>query len=266
MEHITREEAYDLLKKYNKDPFHIQHALTVEAVMKWYTEELGFGADAEYWGIVGLLHDIDFELYPEEHCIKAPELLREGGVGEDIIHGVVSHGYGITVDVAPEHEMEKVLFAADELTGLIWAAALMRPSKSTKDMELKSLKKKYKSKGFAAGCSREVIERGAEQLGWELDKLLTMTLEAMKATEDEINADIDRLISLKLEIMNTIWQVTDENAQMVLERRYHRFKSWEDIAADMRVSIRWVHKIHAKALDDVEKILEKRQQSASEFT
>ena len=192
MEHITREEAYDLLKKYNKDPFHIQHALTVETVMKWYAEELGFGADVEYWGIVGLLHDIDFELYPEEHCIKAPELLREGGVGEDIIHGVVSHGYGITVDVAPEHEMEKVLFAADVLTGLIWAAALMRPSKSTKDMELKSLKKKYKSKGFAAGCSREVIERGAEQLGWELDKLLTMTLEAMKATEDEINTEIEK--------------------------------------------------------------------------
>ena len=191
MEHITREEAYDLLKKYNKDPFHIQHALTVEAVMKWYTEELGFGADAEYWGIVGLLHDIDFELYPEEHCIKAPELLREGGVGEDIIHGVVSHGYGITVDVAPEHEMEKVLFAADELTGLIWAAALMRPSKSTKDMELKSLKKKYKSKGFAAGCSREVIERGAEQLGWELQKLLTMTLQAMADCEDEIKSEMD---------------------------------------------------------------------------
>ena len=131
-----------------------------------------------------------FELYPEQHCIKAPELLRAGGVSEDIIHGVVSHGYGITVDVAPEHEMEKVLFAADELTGLIWAAALMRPSKSTKDMELKSLKKKYKSKGFAAGCSREVIERGADQLGWELDKLLTMTLDAMKATEDEIKAEM----------------------------------------------------------------------------
>ena len=130
---------------------------------------------------------MDFECDPEEHCIKAPELLREGGVSEDIIHGVVSHGYGITVDVAPEHEMEKVLFAADELTGLIWAAALMRPSKSTKDMELKSLKKKYKSKGFAAGCSREVIERGAEMLGWDLDKLLNMTLEAMRATEDEIN-------------------------------------------------------------------------------
>ena len=199
MEHITREEAYDLLKKYNKDPFHIQHARTVEAVMKWYAEELGFGADAEYWGIVGLLHDIDFELYPAEHCLKAPELLRDGGVSEDIIHAVCSHGYGITVecgttiDVEPVHEMEKVLFAADELTGLIWAAALMRPSKSTKDMELKSLKKKYKSKGFAAGCSREVIERGAAQLNWELEKLLTMTLQAMAATEDEIKAEMEDL-------------------------------------------------------------------------
>ncbi len=191
MEQITREDAYELLKKYNKDPFHIQHALTVEAVMKWYANELGFADEAEYWGIVGLLHDIDFELYPNEHCIKAPELLREGGVSEDIIHGVVSHGYGITVDVAPEREMEKVLFAADELTGLIWAAALMRPSKSTKDMELKSLKKKYKSKGFAAGCSRDVIERGADQLGWELDKLLTMTMEAMKATEDEVSREVN---------------------------------------------------------------------------
>lgn len=191
MEQITREQAYDLLKKYNKDPFHLQHALTVEAVMKWYAKELGYGEEAQYWGIVGLLHDIDFEQYPDQHCIKAPELLREGGVSEDIIHAVVSHGYGITVDVAPEREMEKVLFAADELTGLIWAAALMRPSKSTKDMELKSLKKKYKSKGFAAGCSRDVIERGALQLGWDLDKLLTMTLEAMKATEDEINQEVE---------------------------------------------------------------------------
>ena len=191
MEQITRERAYDLLKEYNKDPFHLQHALTVEAVMKWYAKELGYGEEAEYWGIVGLLHDIDFEQYPDQHCIKAPELLREGGVSEDIIHAVVSHGYGITVDVAPEREMEKVLFAADELTGLIWAAALMRPSKSTKDMELKSLKKKYKSKGFAAGCSRDVIERGALQLGWDLDKLLTMTLEAMKATEDEINEEVE---------------------------------------------------------------------------
>ena len=196
METITRDEAFTLLKKYNKDPFHIQHALTVEAVMKWYANELGYGKDAEDWGIVGLLHDIDFELYPEEHCLKAPEMLREAGVGEDVIHSVVSHGYGITVgcgvtiDVAPEQEMEKVLFAADELTGLIWAAALMRPSKSTKDMELKSLKKKYKSKGFAAGCSREVIERGAQQLGWELEKLLTMTLQAMAASEDTINAEL----------------------------------------------------------------------------
>lgn len=197
MSDITREEAFELLRKYNQDPFHLQHALTVEAVMKWYAKELGYAAEATHWGIVGLLHDIDFELYPEEHCLKAPEMLREAGVGEDVIHSVVSHGYGITVgcgvtiDVAPEQEMEKVLFAADELTGLIWAAALMRPSKSTKDMELKSLKKKYKSKGFAAGCSREVIERGAQQLGWELEKLLTMTLQAMAASEDTINAELE---------------------------------------------------------------------------
>ena len=197
MDYIAREDALALLKKYNKDPFHMQHAMTVEAVMRWYAKELGYGDAEEYWGIVGLLHDIDFELYPEEHCLKAPELLREVGVGEDIIHAVVSHGYGITVgcgvtlDVAPEHEMEKVLFAADELTGLIGAAALMRPSKSTKDMELKSLKKKYKSKGFAAGCSREVIERGAGQLGWDLEKLLTMTLQAMAATEDTIQAEVE---------------------------------------------------------------------------
>jgi len=198
MGHLTRDEALELLKKYNRDPFHIQHALTVEAVMKWFADELGYGDEADHWGIVGLLHDIDFELYPDEHCLKAPELLRQAGVGEDIIHSVVSHGYGITVgcgatiDVAPEHEMEKVLFAVDELTGLIWAAALMRPSKSTKDMELKSLKKKYKSKGFAAGCSREVIERGAEMLGWELDKLLTMALRAMAATEDIVRLQLDQ--------------------------------------------------------------------------
>ena len=197
METITRNEAFALLKKYNTEPFHIQHALTVEAVMKWYAKELGYEEDTEYWGIIGLLHDIDFELYPEEHCLKAPELLREVGVGEDVIHSVVSHGYGITVGcgatiaVEPVHEMEKVLFAADELTGLIWAAALMRPSKSTKDMDLKSLKKKYKSKGFAAGCSREVIQRGADQLGWDLAKLLTMTLEAMAASEDTINAEME---------------------------------------------------------------------------
>lgn len=193
MEHITREEAYDLLKKYNKDPFHIQHALTVETVMKWYAEELGFGADAEYWGIVGLLHDIDFELYPEEHCERAPELLRNGGAEEDLVHAVVSHGYGIRVDVAPEHEMEKVLFAADELTGLIWAAAKMRPSKSTKDMELSSLKKKFKDKKFAAGCSRDVIRRGAEQLGWELDKLMEQTILAMRSCEDRVNKEMEEL-------------------------------------------------------------------------
>ena len=187
---ITRDEAFALLKKYNKDPFHIQHALTVEAVMRWYACELGYGEEEDYWGMVGLLHDIDFELYPEEHCLKAPEMLKEGGVSDDMIHAVVSHGYGLCCDVAPEREMEKVLFAADELTGLIWASALMRPSKSTKDMELKSLKKKYKDKKFAAGCSREVISQGAENLGWELDKLLEMTLQAMQAKEDEINAAV----------------------------------------------------------------------------
>lgn len=193
MEHISREAALSLLKQYNKDPFHIQHAYTVESVMQWYATKLGYGEDADYWGLVGLLHDIDFEVYPEEHCIKAPELLRAGGVGEDMIHAVCSHGYGITVDIKPEHEMEKVLFAADELTGLIWAAALMRPSKSTKDMELKSLKKKYKSKGFAAGCSREIIAKGAEILGWELDQLLADTLAAMQAKEDEINEKCEEL-------------------------------------------------------------------------
>ena len=190
----ARDDAAAILKKYNKDPFHLRHAVTVEAVMKWFARELGYGGEAEYWGIVGLLHDIDFELYPAEHCLKAPEMLRAEGVSEDIVHAVCSHGYGITVgcgatiDVRPEREMEKVLFAADELTGLIWAAALMRPSKSAKDMDLKSLKKKYKSKGFAAGCSREVIERGAAQLGWDLEKLLGMTLRAMAECEDEIAA------------------------------------------------------------------------------
>lgn len=182
-EHISREAAIELLKKYNKDSFHLQHAYTVEGVMRWYAVQLGYGADVDFWGLVGLLHDIDFEEYPEQHCIKAPELLREGGVGEQMIHAICSHAYGLSTDIAPEHEMEKVLFAADELTGLIWATALMRPSKSCLDMELKSLKKKYKNKAFAAGCSREVIERGAEQLGWELETLLQRTLDAMKATE-----------------------------------------------------------------------------------
>lgn len=196
MAEITRAEALELLKKYNKDPFHLQHAYTVEAVMKWYAKELGFGAEEAYWGIVGLLHDIDFEIYPEEHCLKAPELLREAGVSEDIIHGVCSHGYGhttgtgVTIDVEPVHEMEKVLYAVDELTGLIWSASLMRPSKSTKDMELKSLKKKYKQKSFAAGVSRDIIEEGADRLGWDLEKLLDMSLQAMQATEDEIAAQI----------------------------------------------------------------------------
>lgn len=194
MSNINRTNAFALLKKYNQDPFHIQHALTVEAVMKWFANELGHADEAEYWGLVGLLHDIDFEVYPEEHCLKAPEMLREAGFSDEFIHAVVSHGYGITVgcgatiDVEPTLEMEKVLFAVDELTGLIWSASLMRPSKSAKDMELKSLKKKYKSKGFAAGCSREVIERGAAQLGWELDQLLEKTLQAMAATEDDLNA------------------------------------------------------------------------------
>lgn len=183
---MDRNQAFELLKQYNKDPFHIRHALTVEAVMKWFAKDQGFENDSEHWGIVGLLHDIDFELYPDEHCIKAQEILKEAGVSDDIIHSVVSHGYGITVDIKPEHQMEKILYGCDELTGLIWAAALMRPSKSAKDMELKSLKKKYKSKGFAAGCSREVIANGAVMLGWELDELLAKTLTAMQDCEDEI--------------------------------------------------------------------------------
>ena len=190
MASISREDALALLKKYNQDPFHIQHGLTVEAVMRWYARELGFEDEEEYWGIVGLLHDVDFEKYPEQHCIKAPEILRDAGVSEDMIRAIISHGYGITVEVKPEREMEKVLFAADELTGLIWAAALMRPSKSTKDMELKSLKKKFKSKNFAAGCSRAVIKQGAEMLGWDLNDLMDRTLQAMKESEDLINAEM----------------------------------------------------------------------------
>lgn len=190
---LTRDEAFELLKKYNKDSFHIQHALTVEGIMKWYADELGYGEDSEYWSIVGLLHDIDFELYPDEHCKKAPELLRDGGAGEDMIHSVCSHGYGLCVDIKPEHEMEKVLFASDELTGLIWAAALMRPSKSTKDMELKSLKKKFKDKKFAAGCSREVIQQGADMLEWDISVLQEKTLEAMKACEDSVAEQMEKL-------------------------------------------------------------------------
>lgn len=192
-EHIEREAALALLKQYNKEPFHIQHALTVEGVMRWYARELGYGEEEDFWGLVGLLHDVDFEQYPEEHCIKAPGLLRDAGVGEDMIHAVCSHGYGLTVDVKPEHEMEKVLFAADELTGLIGAAALMRPSKSVQDMELKSLKKKYKSPAFAAGCSREVIARGAEMLGWSLEELMEKTILAMRDCEDAVRAQMDEV-------------------------------------------------------------------------
>ncbi len=192
-EQISREEALALLRKYNKEPFHIQHALTVEGVMKWYAKELGY-ADAEaYWGIVGLLHDIDFELYPEEHCLKAPQLLAEAGIGEDMIHAVCRHGYGLTVDVEPVHEMEKVLYAVDELTGLIWAAALIRPSKSVQDMEVKSLRKKYKSPAFAAGCSREVIEKGAAMLGYELSDLLEKTLCAMRSCEQAVAEETERI-------------------------------------------------------------------------
>ena len=188
--YISRNDALELLKKYNKDHFHLQHALTVEGVMKWYAENLGYAEDAEYWGLVGLLHDIDFEMYPEEHCIKAPELLKAGGVDDKMIYSICSHAYGLTVDIKPEHQMEKVLFAADELTGLIWAAALMRPSKSTKDMEVKSLKKKFKDKSFAAGCDRSVITRGAEMLGWELPELWEKTILAMRSCEDSIATEL----------------------------------------------------------------------------
>ena len=190
---ITRQQAYELLTKYNHEPFHIQHALTVEGVMRWYANELGHGDEADFWAIVGLLHDVDFELYPEQHCIKAPELLREGGTSEEMIHAIVSHGYGLCVDVKPELEMERVLFAADELTGLIGAAARMRPSKSVSDMELSSLKKKFKDKKFAAGCSRDVIRHGAELLGWELDTLLERTIQAMRVDEAAIAAAVASL-------------------------------------------------------------------------
>lgn len=188
---LTREEALALLKKYNKEPFHIQHGLTVEGVMRWYANELGYGDEADYWAVAGLLHDIDFELYPEQHCLKAPELLKEGGASLDMIHTVCSHGYGLCCDVKPEHEMEKVLFAVDELTGLIGAAALMRPSKSVMDMEASSVKKKFKDKKFAAGCSRDVIRQGAENLGWELDYLFEKTILAMRSCEKQIQEEMD---------------------------------------------------------------------------
>ena len=194
---ITRDEALKLLQKYNKEPFHIYHGLTVEGVMKWFADELGYSSDKEFWGIVGLLHDIDFEEYPNEHCIKAPELLRTAGVSDDVIHGVCSHGYNLTVDVEPLHQMEKVLYATDELTGLIGAAIRMRPSKSTSDFEVKSLKKKFKDKKFAAGCSRDVIKYGAELLGWDLDKLFEETILAMRSCENDVKSELE---SLNLEI------------------------------------------------------------------
>ena len=190
---ITREQAYALLIKYNQEPFHIQHALTVEGVMRYFARKLGYGAEEDFWGLVGLLHDVDFEKYPEQHCVKAPELLREIGAEDAFIHAVVSHGYGLCVDVKPELEMEKVLFATDELTGLIWATALMRPSKSTKDLELKSVKKKFKQHSFAAGCSREVITTGAERLGWTVEDLISKTILAMRSCEDQVNAVMSAL-------------------------------------------------------------------------
>ena len=190
---ISREAALAALRKYNKEPFHLQHAFTVEGVMRWYAQQLGHGDEADFWATVGLLHDIDFEQWPEQHCVKAPELLHEAGCGEDLIHAVCSHGYGICCDVEPTEEMEKVLFAADELTGLIGAAALMRPSKSVQDMELKSIKKKFKDRKFAAGCSRDVIITGAERLGWELDELLEKTLEAMRSCEETVAEEMAKL-------------------------------------------------------------------------
>ncbi len=190
MNTVNREAAVALLKKYNQEEFHLRHAYTVEAVMRWFAENLGYAEDADFWATVGLLHDIDFENYPEEHCIKAPELLREINASEELIHGVCSHGWGITSEVEPTHQMEKVLFAVDELTGLIGACALMRPSKSCKDMEVSSLKKKFKDKKFAAGCSRDVITKGAGLLGWELPELFEKTILAMRSCEDSVNAQL----------------------------------------------------------------------------
>lgn len=184
---LNRQQALDLLKTYNKEPFHLRHALTVEAVMRWFAQDLGYGEQADFWATVGLLHDLDFEQWPDEHCVKVRELMEAQGLDAALIHAVVSHGWGMTgANVQPEHQMEKVLFAVDELTGLIGAAALMRPSKSVQDMELSSLKKKFKDKKFAAGCSRDTISKGAELLGWELSDLLDRSLQAMKACEGDI--------------------------------------------------------------------------------
>ena len=188
--HITRDQALALIKKYNTEAFHILHALTVEGVMRWYANELGFGDEADFWAVCGLLHDVDFEQWPEQHCVKAPELLAEIGAEPEVVHAVCSHGFGLCSDVEPEHLMEKVLFAADELTGLIGAAARMRPSKSVMDMELSSLKKKFKDKKFAAGCSRDVIRTGAERLGWSLDELLEKTILAMRSCEAAVSQEM----------------------------------------------------------------------------
>lgn len=193
MTNIAREAAMELLRKYNKEEFHILHALTVEGVMRYFAKELGYGEDVDFWGLCGLLHDVDYEMYPDEHCVKAPELLAEIDADEAMVHAICSHAYGICSDVEPVHEMEKVLFAVDELTGLIGAAARMRPSKSVMDMELSSLKKKYKDKRFAAGCSRDTINVGAERLGWELDKLLEQTIMAMRSCEESVNAEMAKL-------------------------------------------------------------------------
>ena len=175
----TVQQAKELVMRFNKEPFHIQHAETVSKVMGELAKEFD-PENAEFWAAVGMLHDIDFELYPEQHCVKANEMLRELDIDEDMIHAVISHGYGICIDVEPVKFMEKVLFATDELTGLIGAAALMRPT-GFEGMEVKSVKKKFKDKKFAAGCSREVIMKGAEMLGWDLDTLLEKTLKAMTA-------------------------------------------------------------------------------------
>ena len=188
---FTREQGIAALTKYNKEHFHILHALTVEAVMRWYAQELG--EDVEFWGLVGLMHDIDFENWPEEHCVKCVELLKEIGATEEFIHAVCSHGYGLCSDVEPSLMMEKLLFAADELTGLIGAAAKMRPSKSCGDMEVSSLKKKFKDKKFAAGCSRDVIRQGAERLGWELEGLMEKTIRAMAGSEAQVAAEAEAL-------------------------------------------------------------------------
>jgi predicted hydrolase (HD superfamily) len=188
-----RAAALALLRKYNTEPFHLQHALTVESVMGWYARDLGYGEEADFWSAVGLLHDVDFEKWPEEHCKKAPELLAEIGCSDELVRAVCSHGFGICSDVEPVHEMEKVLFAADELTGLIGAAARMRPSRSCQDMEVSSLKKKFKDKKFAAGCSRDVIRDGAERLGWTLEELMEKTILAMRSCEDAVNAEMEAL-------------------------------------------------------------------------